>query len=1323
MAKRALRIILALSAVAAVAFGVYRLTRQHVDVLPPTVADVEVVHAGVSIAGVDARGRVRASAGNVVATDADGRARVRLDQGTVMLLDRNSVVELSPERVTLQKGRLFALSRGQSSAHIVVGAAEVFGKNANLGVEAQEGGSRIYSANEEITVTASGKEHKVRPGESAIVRGSEVKVVPEKAFDDWTGGLAAPFLSNKSSVGQLWGRASGAPLTDPATPLTLRSQEVSVKVLGEAAETKVVTTYFNGGSKTVTGDFRMALPEQAIVSAVSWGRGDEVQDMEIALAKREQITLRANGPLIEWAGRGFLRGTLPRIASGDTATISVTYVEWLPLRYDKSGRARMQYRYPLAGPPDAPPIPELGIRMDASAAKPTAIAAGLGAKVSGAKVSLRRPDYRPTADFVVDLVVPPFESKARMYVASGDKAGDPRTVLVRVDLPEPEPAEGATLVLVLDTSGSSEPGQLEVARGFVRAVMDALGPRDKLAVVAGDQSARVIGAKGVGPATPDRRKAISNALDELSPGGATNLSDMLDFAAGLVPNEPSATVVYVGDGYATAGQSNAEKLIEKLSQRPGGLPRLSAVAVGPVVNVRTLRALSRSAGSYFAVQDSREAAGAATALIEHALVPSVSNVEVDLGPDVEQVYPRTRRSVPLGEPFILVGKLRGMAPSAARVRYRHRGEVKTERRLLAWRTAPRTDDVARRWAQARVDDVLRTGKGREAVTDVALSVGLLTPWTAFHRTPSPYVATHPAVRMLAPQHEADFSFGTHAVRGAVLSGALSGRSVATAASDLEALVVRRVGARLEDAYREITACRNSRAAGRSELAGDLRVQMEVDGDGRAKKVRVRGRDRFSDDPSVNLCVELALAARRYPQSGLGVVVRVDYDLALPPPKRARAAKCSEASKTALPYRRGVWHVRLSSAEPLDVYMAAKRSCELRSWADRRALLELMLNARRDGPRRVKLAVALMREGEADAADFVRKEAVRRARSPQELASVRAALFGAERLPWPAFVKAYKAEKSDSARLAVVRRFLTVAPHDPRLRARLVALLESTGDKDGLLDEARRARSDAFAPVELLAEIASALNRAKREQQARRTFGEIAERAPFDPWARAFLGDRLMNEGFSEAATAHYAVLESLAPDDPSVIVRLARAHAKAGRIDVARRLLLRVVETGGRDGNAEVAHLAGRLASVLLAEARAQKHAPETLATLKAHALELPRGMGRVVLLVRAPGGQPALKMSMTRSGPAGKDVMPADVTASNAGLYLFSFEGSAEEVSLEIERTEELAPSRAMPIRVTALTYGDKPDALPDVKSLGVELTAEGKPRQVQWKGGVLSL
>ncbi len=167
-----------------------------------------------------------------------------------------------------------------------------------------------------------------------------------------------------------------------------------------------------------------------------------------------------------------------------------------------------------------------------------------------------------------------------------------------------------------------------------------------------------------------------------------------------------------------------------------------------------------------------------------------------------------------------------------------------------------------------------------------------------------------------------------------------------------------------------------------------------------------------------------------------------------------------------------------------------------------------------------------------------------------------------------FRKRYAAAPDDAARLAVVRRFLGLAPHDARLRRRVLALLEALGMKQALADEVRRVRRDPFADAGLLADGAAALRRLGDEAEARRAFGELAERAPGDPWARAFLGDRLRNEGWFDDAAQAYAVLDQLVPDDPAAILRLALAHAGAGRLDLAVRLLARVAQTGGRGGSA-----------------------------------------------------------------------------------------------------------------------------------------------------------
>jgi hypothetical protein len=62
------------------------------------------------------------------------------------------------------------------------------------------------------------------------------------------------------------------------------------------AFTEVRTTYFNAGSSSVVGDFRMAIPRGATVAGFAVEAGDSVQQGVPAVADRDRTT---SSPAIE----------------------------------------------------------------------------------------------------------------------------------------------------------------------------------------------------------------------------------------------------------------------------------------------------------------------------------------------------------------------------------------------------------------------------------------------------------------------------------------------------------------------------------------------------------------------------------------------------------------------------------------------------------------------------------------------------------------------------------------------------------------------------------------------------------------------------------------------------------------------------------------------------------------------------------------------------------------------------------------------------------------------------------------------------------------
>lgn len=1297
--------------------------------LIPTVADLQAVHAGVKVGAVATRGSRRVAVGEVVETDADGRARLRLDDGTGVVMDRSSKLVVQRDLVRFEAGRLFVVGAPDVRSTVDLGGPTLVSTGARVALERAGGSVRAFAVDAEVTVVAQGKETKVPAGNTATIAGDAVTVEPERGFDDWTHGMASPWSVRgpaRGGVGELWGQTAPG---EPGSPLTLRSHDVRATVVGELARTEARTTFFNAGSTAVAGDFRMALPPSAIVSGFAVQRGSSTRAAEISLADRAKVLDAAPGDdRLEWAGEGWVRGSVTAIAPGTTVTVLVTYEEWLTPEPGPDGLPRVRYRYPLATDATPPLVGELSLRVDATESRPRAVSSSHAARVSGGLVELKQSDVRPRADFVVDVTLDRFEAPARAYLVKGPAdVGD--TLLVRTEATLPEAAEGGaaapegvTLAIVMDASSSIDPAHFAAERALVEAILGGLGAKDRAVVLAADQEVQPVGPPALGPVDDARRKAVSEGLSKLTLGGATDLGRALEAAADALPaNDSSALVLYVGDGRATVGDTTAPSIEARLARREGGVPRLGAVAVGPLANRLLLASLVRGTGPLFEIADSSDAARVAVDLLAEALRPTLADVSVNLGPSTERVYPRRARAVPIGETLVTVGRLRGAPPQEITVRYRSGGALREEKRRVKVLRTVSPDDVERRWAALRVEEIALRGKGREAATDVALRAKLLTPWTAWVVDGGDrYVPTRLATRVLELSSEHG-GFGAalstlDAPSGALLAD-VDRRLVEIEEGDaaLEASIAAAARRAIDAAWVSVRACRDSRAALRPDLTGGVAVRFSLDGSGKAQNVSLTPDAAAADEPLMR-CLEVVVAGLGYPASELDVTIEIVHRIELPPPKQPVRGgnKCSETSKLPMPLRRGVWLDRLQrGGPPSGIFLGAKKACELATWTDQRALLELVLSRQGDQRGTVVIARELERAGEVDAAALLRREAVRRARTTDELRGVRLALLGDERFPMGTFVKQYEKASDDAGRLAVVRKFLLLAPHDAFLQKRLLALLVSRGGKQEVLDVATAIRLDPFADATLLADAASALRTVGQEVEARRTFGELVERAPFHPYTRALLGDRLRNEGLYDEATRVYEALEELAPGEASGVLRLALAHASAGRIDLAQRLFARVSQTGGRTGDTVLGELAGRLAQVVLGQARASAGAERAL--VERAALELPFPRSGVVVVVRGPAGADTLQLHVLRGPKEAREERGPDAAAPGIGVYSVRLEPldlapAGEPVVLRLSRPRGLPPTAAVKVRVDLLV-GRGEGLLPSLVTRELELPLTGRP------------
>jgi Ca-activated chloride channel homolog len=222
-----------------------------------------------------------------------------------------------------------------------------------------------------------------------------------------------------------------------------------------------------------------------------------------------------------------------------------------------------------------------------------------------------------------------------------------RDILLRVGIQARESSErarpDAALTFVIDTSGSMErDGRLELVKDSLRKLVHGLGRGDSIAVVTFGNDARVV----LPPTRATDEDRILSAIDELQPGGSTNLEAGLalgyQLARETLLGDGIDRIILASDGVANVGLTDARSILGQIRDDAAAGIELVSVGVGMGnYNDTLLEQLADQGDGFYAyVNDLAEARRLFTEDLVSTLqtVALDAKVQVEFDPDVVASY-------------------------------------------------------------------------------------------------------------------------------------------------------------------------------------------------------------------------------------------------------------------------------------------------------------------------------------------------------------------------------------------------------------------------------------------------------------------------------------------------------------------------------------------------------------------------------------------------------------------------------------------------------------------------------------------------------------
>lgn len=547
--------------------------------------------------------------------------------------------------------------------------------------------------------------------------------------------------------------AAGLLVADGGLGGTLEIKEHSVRVTinNGVAVTEVEQVFLNKENRPVEALYTFPVPRRASVANFSmWINGKEMIGEVLEKQRARQIyesykTVKRDPGLLEQVDFKRFEMRIFPIAAGAEQRVRLTYYQELDFDHDEA-----TYVYPLATKADA--------RADSRTTGKFAFT--LETKSEVPIVTLESPSHerdlvsvrhtphlyqasletnggRLDRDIVVALRVERPRTGMDLVVSKqpGEDGYFLMTLTAGKDLAESD--IGMDYVFVTDISGSmAHDGKLALSRDAVAAFFEALGPKDRLELMA-FHVAPVPLFRQLEPATDEAKTRANEFLANQRAQGGTELRPALQTAYKYADTDRILNVVVLSDGMTEPREQ--QQLLSLIRERPRGA-RVFCIGVGNEVNRPLLQQVADQAGGLAAfVSRDDNLERQARAFRRKLVRPAATNVQLQFaGAETYDVEPRTLPPLYFGAPLRVYGRYKSSGPTKVTVKAEILGQPFEDVSELSFAAEDdRNPQIERMWAAHRVDRLFAeerettAGRHRDEIVRLCEGYSITSEYASF----------------------------------------------------------------------------------------------------------------------------------------------------------------------------------------------------------------------------------------------------------------------------------------------------------------------------------------------------------------------------------------------------------------------------------------------------------------------------------------------------------------------------------------------------------------------------------------------------------------